>query len=147
MATITSASSVFMLAVDTVFPTPVRLEGYAVNDAFIAEPSEIAETQVGVDGVVVSGWLPRLTRMAITFLASSPSVDIFEEWMRAEDQITDILYASGQITIPALSKIYYLPQGTLQRVSIPQSARRVLEQRVFDIIWGFPITVAPTVPS
>jgi hypothetical protein len=143
MATITSASSVFMLAVDTVFPVPQQLQGYAVNDAFITEPSEIAETQIGVDGVVVSGWLPRLTRMTITFLASSPSVYLFEQWMAAEDNITDILYATGTISIPALSRKYYLPQGTLSRVQMLPSARRVLEQRVFELNWGYPITSGP----
>lgn len=143
MATITAASSVFQLAVDTLYPTAQQLQGYAVNDAFTSEAAEIAETQVGVDGIVVSGWLPRLTRMTITFLASSPSVQIFEQWMAAEDQITDILYGTATIWIPALSRQYLLPQGTLSRVTMLPSARKVLEQRQFEILWGWPITSAP----
>lgn len=143
MATITAASATFTLSVDTLFPVPQVLQGYAVNDAFTSEDAEIAETQIGVDGVVVSGWLPRLTPMDITFLASSDSVSIFEQWMLAMDNIQDILYGTGTIAYPAVGKVYYLNQGTLSRVSMLPSARRVLEQRRFRVTWGWPITSGP----
>ena len=143
--TITSANAIYLISVASVFPTPQQLQGWAVDEAFDTEESDIAEIQIGVDGLTASGWLPRLTPQTITFLAASPSnFQIFEQWQQAQDLAQDIFHAQGTIIIPAIKRQYTLPNGTLgPRYQALSNARRVLQARRFMITWGWPITSAP----
>lgn len=141
--TITSANAVYMLSVDTVFPTPVQIQGFGVDEAFDTEASDVAEVQLGVDGLAVSGWVPRLTTQTITLLAASPSFQLFEAWVQAMDVAREVLYAQGTIAIPSIGRKYSLPQGTLTRYPAMPNAKRVLAQRQFTITWAWPITGAP----
>jgi hypothetical protein len=126
-----------------VFPVPQSLQGFAVDEAFDTEAADTAEIQLGVDGLLAAGWIPRLTTQTITLLAASPSFLIFEQWVAAQDIAQDIFHATGTIIIPAIRRKYFLPQGTINRfIAIPH-ARRVLQPRSFTIIWGNPITSAP----
>ena len=140
---ITSANAIFMLAVDSVFPTPQQLQGFGVDEAFDTEAADVAEVQLGVDGFIGAGWIPRLTTQTITLLASSPSFALFEQWVLAMDTTQEVFHATGSITLPAIGRIYSLPQGTLTRYPALPNARRVLQHRQFTIMWGFPITGAP----
>lgn len=135
MATITAANSTFLLGVQSVFPTAQQLQQFGVDDAFIAEPADMAETQVGVDGFGVAGYVPRVVPMTIRFLATSRSLDLFETWIGAMDQQREVLYANGIITYPSLGRKYTLYFGTLRRVSTMADVRRVLANREFHIDW------------
>jgi hypothetical protein len=143
--TITSASAVYMLSIDTVYPTPQKLEGFGVDEAFDTEATEIAEVQLGVDGFSASGWVPRLTTQTITLIASSPSFRIFEDWVAAMDLIKEVYYANATISIPAIKRKYSLRQGTLTRFSSLPNARKTLQQRQFTIVWAYGITAADDV--
>lgn len=144
MPTITSATASFTLSVAQVFPTPVTLQGFGPDDAFDIEDVDTAETMVGVDGTGVAGWIPRQVTQTITFLASSPSCDIFDQWLQAMDTISDILYATGLIRIPAIGKQYSMPLGTLRRYKTAPDAKRVLQPRRYNIVW-LPQPFAPAV--
>lgn len=148
MATITSASAVFMLSIASVYPTPQQLQGFGTDDAFLTDVVDASEVQIGVDGGSAAGWIPRAPKQTIRFLASSPSITIFENWIVAQDAIQDILYASATILQPAISKKYALNQGSLMRVSTMADVRKVLANREFEIMWmpqpGIPaVTPAP----
>lgn len=141
--TITSANAVYMLAIDGVFPVPQQLQGWGVDEAFDTEMADIAEVQLGVDGLAVSGWIPRLTKQTVTLLAASGSFSIFETWVAAMDQAREVLYASGTILLPSVGRKYSLPQGTLTRYPALPNVKKVLQQRQFEITWAWPITGAP----
>ena len=133
--TITSATATFRLTVSQVFPNGVTLFGFAVDDAFVAEMADAAETQVGVDGYGVMGYRPREIPMAIRFLASSPSIVVFEDWLATEDQLNDKLPAAAIITMPAVGRKYACQNGALMRISSMAEARRVLQNREWRINW------------
>ena len=133
--TITSANAIFMISVASVFPAPVQLQGFGVDEAFDTEATDVAETQVGVDGYGVAGWIPRQVPMTITLLASSPSFLIFEEWVTAQDKLNEILYASCVISIPSIGRKYAGALGALTRYPQLPNVRRVLQQRQFVITW------------
>jgi hypothetical protein len=143
MATITSATAVYMLSISSVFPTPQKIDQFGVDEAFDTDMADTAEVRLGVDGVAVSGWIPRLTKQTITLLASSESFVIFENWVAAQDIIKEVLYATGLIQIPGIKRQYVLPQGTLTRYPAMPNAKRVLADRRFEITWSWPITGAP----
>ena len=132
---ITAANATFLLGIAGLYPVAQQLQEFGVDDAFIAEPADMAETQVGVDGFGVAGYVPRQVPMTIRLLASSKSIDVFENWMGAEDQNREVLYANGIITYPNLGRKYTLYMGTLMRVSTMADVRRVLANREFHITW------------
>lgn len=133
--TITSSNATFQLTVASVYPSGVTLFGFGVDDAFVADISDMAETQVGVDGYGVMGYRPREVPMAIRFLASSPSIIVFENWMATEDQLNDKLAATAIITMPSVGRKYACGLGALMRVSSMAEARRVLQNREWRINW------------
>ena len=146
MATITASNVIFMLSVSSVVTTSQQLQQFAADDAFLSEAVDAAEVQVGVDGFGVAGYVPRAPIMPIRFLASSPSVTIFENWIEAQDQLGDVLYAQGSLTYPSVSRKYTLYQGTLMRVQTVPDARRVLGPREFRIQW-LPQGTIPAITS
>ena len=141
---ITSANAIFMLSIATVYPAPVQLEGFGVDDAFIAEMFDTAETQVGVDGYGAAGYRPHEVAMTIRFLASSPSVVIFENWYAAQDATTSAYPAAGVIQMPSISRQYSCASGVLQRASSMAEVRRILANREFRITW---LPQGPGVPA
>jgi hypothetical protein len=140
---LTSANVVYMLAIDSVFPSPQQLQGFGVDEAFDTEAADTAEVQLGVDGFAASGWIPRLTTQTITLMAASPSFQIFEDWVAAQDAAKTVFYANGVIHIPAIGRKYNLTQGTLTRFPAMPNAKRVLQQRQFTIIWAPGIIGSP----
>lgn len=135
MATITSVNAVFLLNIPGVTAGPTQLLGFRADDAFTTDLSDGAEVQIGVDGYGVAGRVPRAVMQTIGFLASSPSSQLFDDWIAVQDQIGDVIYAAGSITLPALSKKYTLYQGVLMRLSNIADARKVLGPREFHLTW------------
>lgn len=133
--TITSANAVFLLGIAGVYPTPVQLQGFGVDDAFTTSLTDTNETQVGVDGFGVAGYVPRSPVTTVRLLASSPSFIVFENWIAAQDQLQDVLYANGIILLSSVRRKYTLYQGSLMQASTMADARKVLQNREFHIQW------------
>jgi|SRR5271157_6485724 len=142
--TITSASATFQITIAQVYPQGITLFGFGVDDAFIAEMADSAETQIGVDGYGVAGWRPREVPMTVRFLASSPSVVVFENWDASESQINDKLFASAIILMPTIGRKYSCSYGVLQRSSSMAEVRRVLANREWRINW---LPQGPGIPA
>ena len=135
MATITSATAIYILGIAGLFTPGVQLSGWAVDEAFDTETVDAAETQLGVDGTGVSGWIPREVPQTISLLATSPSAAVFDAWIAAEDAIQDVIYATGNIRIPSLGLQYSMPQGTLKRYQTAPNAKKVFMMRSYTIVW------------
>lgn len=144
MATITAMNAVFMLSVAGLFPTPQKLSGFGVDDAFTAEVADTAEVQVGVDGFGVAGYVPRLVPMTIRFLASARSIDLFENWIGAQDAAGEILYGSAVISQPSIGRKYTCYMGVLSRINTMADVRKVLGNREFHLNW-LPQGIVPAI--
>jgi hypothetical protein len=142
--TITAANSTFFLAIDQVYPNGINLIGFGVDDGFVAEVVDTAETQIGVDGYGVAGDRPHEIPMTIRFLASSPSIVVFENWIAAQDQLNEGLIARAIITMPAIQRKYSCAYGVLMRISSMAEVRRVLANREWRITW---LPQGPGVPA
>jgi hypothetical protein len=145
--TITAANAVFMLSVDSVFPTAQQLQQFGVDEAFDPEQVDAGVVEMGVDGIGVGGWLPRVVPMTVTLQAASPSFRVFEDWVAAQDQLREVLYGHAIIRIPAIGREYTCAQGTLVRHSTMPSARRTLRQRQWQITWMPPSQGIPAITS
>lgn len=131
--TITSTNATLFLTIASVYPNGIQIFGFSVDDAFVAEPSDTAETQIGVDGYGVMGYRPREVALLIRIFPVSPSITVFEDWYGAQDQIQDMLPCSAIITMPSAGRKYVASYGALQRVSSMAEVRRVLASREFRI--------------
>lgn len=132
---ITSADAVFRLTIPGVFATAKKIEGFASDDAFMTEQIQIAETMIGVDGKMSSGFLPFITPQTITLQASSPSIDDFNLWVGAELVAKTIFQAQAVIQLPALSRQYVFTNGTLHDAKLLPDAKRVLQPVTYVIHW------------
>lgn len=140
--TITSANSQFTLAVSGLFDTPFALQNYSVDRAFENAAVDIAELQLGVDGILVGGYIPYVLPQTIYFSAASISIPRFESWIAAEQAIQEKLTATGVISIPGTATKYTLTAGYLKEISPMPTAGKVLQARQFGITWGL-ISSAP----
>lgn len=142
MATITSANSTYLLAVNGLFPTFQALQGYSADDAFSTDAAEPAEVVMGVDGKMSAGWVPTVTMQNISIQADSPSGGFFDQWDAAQKAAREIYFAQGLITLPSVGVTYALTNGVLTSIPRMISARKVLQARQFRITWES-VTVAP----
>lgn len=139
---ITSANAVYMLAVLGVFPAPVQLQGFGVDEAFDTEAVDAAEAVMGVDGKMSAGYTPFLTPQTITLQADSPSSFLFEDWLAAQKAVNDVLFADGTILLPSIGRSYTMTKGVLSRIPQVVGAKKVLQARQFRITWES-VTPAP----
>ena len=74
MADITSANAIYTLIIPDVFPAPQQLQGFATDDAFDTDASDVVEARIGVDGIASYGFTPFLVTQTIHFQSDSPSI-------------------------------------------------------------------------
>lgn len=132
---ITSANSVLALGVTGLFTIPQQLQGFGADDAYSVDPVDVAETLVGVDGVMSSGWIPQIKVMSVTLQADSASNTFFEAWYAAQEAGRVIYPAFGIITQESIGRVYTLTNGVLANFSPLGDAKKTLQPRTFQIKW------------
>ena len=133
--TITSANSVFALAIAGLFNAPVILDGYAADSAFGVDSVASAETHMGVDGKMSAGKILNATKMKVHFEADSLSVDIFDQWSSAQNAQREIYFANATITLPGVGKSYTLTKGVLTTYKPFPDAAKTLKSVEYEITW------------
>jgi hypothetical protein len=134
--TITSANAVFMLGFTGIYPVAQQLQSFMADAAFAADAVDVAENVLGVDGIMTSGWIPRIYAQTISLQAGSPSEIIFETVQEAQDTAQEIFQAFGTIQFPATGRKYTLINGVLTRFAPFPESRKVLQGRVFTMTWN-----------
>ena len=132
---ITSANSVFMLSFGSLFPIPQKLEGYSADDSFMVDDVEIAQTVMGVDGKMSSGYVPTQKVMTITFQPDSPSIQKFEYLIAATKAAKDTFNLSGTISLSSIGRAYALTNGVLTNYKPLPDAKKVLQPVTYKITW------------
>lgn len=120
------------------------VQGYASDDAFAVETVDSAEARMGVDGRLSAGYLPRMTKQTITLQADSPSIQLFEALVGAQDTVREIIFLDGVLTLPAISTSYALSKGVLTRLTPIPPAKKVLEPVSYELTWEL-VQPAPVV--
>lgn len=135
MGSITSANAVFHLAIESIFPSPVRLQGFSADDIFTTESIPAAQTLMGVDGHLSGGFVFAPTTMTIALQADSASNDIFDTWYKEQKRRRDVFVARGVINLRALGQKFSLGTGYLTTWAPIPAAARVLQPRRHMITW------------
>lgn len=142
--TITSADSTFVISSADFALAATILEGYAADAAFAMDNADTAETSLGVDGKLSAGWVPRSYNQTITLQPDSPSRDIFDLIVAAQDAARTVFRLNGVITLPGNQRSYSLSRGVIKNYSAMPNAQRVLQPMTFVIEWErvLPVPVA-----
>jgi len=141
MSTITSANSVYALAVQGLYTVPQILRGYSADDAFATEAQEVAETVMGIDGHLSGGFVFNPVKQNITIMPDSESLPLFDNWRLAQFASREIYIASASITLKAIGKKYALSRGILTSLPPIPGVKKTLQPMEFEITWG---TVVPS---
>lgn len=136
LKTITAANSVYLLAIPGLYPIAQLLQGYSADAAFETETAEPTENQMGVDGIMSSGFVPFMTLQTISLQADSDSVLVFENWLAAMKSAREVIYANATISLPSVQRKYNLTKGALSSIVAIPGTRKVLQPRPFRITWG-----------
>lgn len=135
MGTITSADTVFTLAVQTLFPTPQQLQGFATDDIYGVAQIKSVEVMMGVDGVLSGGFVFVAVPQKITLQADSESNDVFDLWWTTMQATKGVLRASGLIQLPAIATKFVHTTGFLTGYTPIPTAKRLLQPREYEITW------------
>lgn len=133
--TITSADSVFILSSNDFVLAATPIQGFAADAAFATDETDTAEVVLGVDGKMSAGWVPRMYPQTITLQADSPSIDVFDSIVLAQDANRTVYRLNAVITIPGTQRSYTMTRGVLNRHTVMPGAQRVLQPRTFTITW------------
>jgi len=131
-----------MLSVANLFPVPVQIQGYAADDAFMAEEVETGETYMGVDGILSGGFTPYPIPLQIHLQADSVSNNFFDAWISAEAQAGEKYIAEATILIQGTGALYTFTRGFMRKSAVMPEAKKILQPRQFNIEFNS-ISLAP----
>lgn len=140
---ITSASAILQISVATIFPTPQQIQQFSADNIFEIDELEVAETSMGVDGVLSAGWVWNEVSWNISLQANSPSNALFDQWYQAEQTAQDKYAASGIVTLKSIGTKFILSNGFLKRFTPMPAAGKTLHTRRFGIAWN-KVSAAPS---
>ena len=135
MGSITSANAIYMLAIPPLFAVPIQLQGFSADNIFVTDPVTIAETSMGLDGILSAGFVFNAKTQSISLQADSASNNMFDTWVAAQELIKDTFRANGVVLLTAINKKWTMTNGILTTYPPIPDAARTLQPRRFTITW------------
>lgn len=130
-----SANSVLTLAIATLLPSPVQLQGFGVDDIYDIAQVKNIETLMGVDGVLSAGFVWKERVQTVTLQADSTSNDIFDMWNQNQESNLVSYPAQGLIRLPGIATKFIQTRGFLTGYKPAPKAGRLLHARTYEITW------------
>jgi hypothetical protein len=121
---ITSANAVVSLSC-SLFST--TLQQFSADTSFEGEDDQVAETRMGVDGMMVAGQVPNIKSVTIHLEASSPSIQFLTLLKQAMETNRTIYECSMVIMIPSIGKRITYSKGVLQSAKDLPDGKKVLD--------------------
>ena len=121
---VTSANATVVLSCD-LFST--QLMQFSTDSMYEGEDDQVAETRMGVDGMMVAGMTPNIKTVTIHLEASSPSVEFLNLLKQSMEKNRTIYDCSMVITLPSIGKRITYSHGVLQSAKDLPDAKKVLD--------------------
>lgn len=138
MTDITSANAILTISPRTaglIGAGAFTVEGFASDEAFMADAVDVAEAVMGVDGKMSIGAVPYITKQLITLQADSPSVSLFETIVGAQNTLRQPIILDAILSLPSVAKSYTFVKGALTRITPFPPAKRILQPLQYEISW------------
>jgi len=145
MGSITAANAIVTLTIPGIFSAPQQLQGFDVDDVYDVESVDVAETKIGVDGVMSSGYIFFMTPWTVALQADSASVLVFETWLATQKAQGLLFPATGTVQLQSTGRKYAMTNGVLQNMKQMPPVKKVLQPRLFKLMWQ-DISPAPYSP-
>lgn len=133
MATLTSANSVLALGVVGIYDTPQVLQGYEVDDGVISQAVSRIETRQGLDGFMAAGKVFNPYIVEIHLMPTSPSVQLFEDVINAQEGAREVYQFFGTITLSGINRVYTFVNGYLTSETPFAAVRKTLQPLVYQL--------------
>lgn len=138
-----ASNSVLTLAIAVLFPAPIQLQGFGVDDIYDIAQVKNIETLMGVDGVLSAGFVWKERVQTITLQADSASNSIFDTWNANQEANQTVYPASGVIKLIGIATKFVQTNGFLTGYKPAPKAGRLLHPRSYEITWQR-VAAAPT---
>lgn len=132
---ITSANAVIMFAIVGVFDVPQQLQEFAADNIFTTDEVQVTEARMGVDGFLAAGYVNEPVMQGFSFLASSDSCRMFDQWAAQNKIAQDAFFANATVQLPAIGRKWTCTGGTLLRAKPMPDANKTLGDRRFNVLW------------
>jgi hypothetical protein len=132
--TLTTANSSIMMTTQALYTSPVRIQGYAADDAFDQDAVENGEYYMGIDGTLSAGFVFNELPLTITLQADSPSLGYFENTWQYEYSNRTKLTQQITIALPAVGKQYEYKNGFMRSYKAP-SGKKILQPAVVVFVF------------
>lgn len=130
---ITAADASIIMTVDELYPQGVTLEQFSTDAAVAASDDTVAETRMGVDLQMVAGYVDSIKTVTITLEPSSPSIEYFDNLIKASRMNKTCYWITLNITLPALNKCITFSNGVLKTGKLLPDVRNVLDPVTYTI--------------
>jgi len=135
MSTLSNSNSVLMLQVTGLFPVPIEIQGFSVDDMFTVPDVVSGEFMMGVDGKLSYGYVPYEVPLELTLQADSESNLIFDTLIGAESISKDKYRIDFTILVQGTSTLYVFTNGALGTHSPIPAGKKVLQPRKFSMTY------------
>jgi hypothetical protein len=143
---ITAADATIVFTAPPLFIVGQPIKGFAPDDVFQVPQRVLAQTEMGVDGFLATGYVFNFQTWNFTLQAPSPSNGFFDDLVAAQDAAQATLFIQGTVELPSTGNAYILQNGTLVDYSPAPSARQVLQPRPYGIRWQ-KVIIIPAIPA
>ena len=133
MSTLTTANSVLYIGIANLYNVPVKIQGYATDDAFTTEEVETGEVMMGVDAKLSAGFTPYPVTLDINLQADSDSNAFFDAWIAAEAVAREKYVSNATIRVPSIGYLYAFTRGFMTKASVMPANKKLLQPRKFTI--------------
>ena len=132
---ITSANAILTILIETIFPTPIQLQGFSGEDIYTSGPLASVETSMGLDGNLAAGFVFVPVPWNVSLMADSASNDVFDQWYDAQQGAKEVYAASGSLILPGIGKKWALTRGFLSSFPPFPDAAKTLRARRYGMMW------------
>ncbi len=124
---ITSANASAILIVETLYPAGIVLEQFATDQSMNFDEVSYSQSRIGVDGKMVSAFMPSMKGLTITLEASSPSLVGLSQLAQMMTQNRQLYACTLVVQIPSLNKVFTYSNGVLESGKLVPDTKKVLE--------------------
>jgi len=132
---LTSATAQLMLSVTGLFTSPQQLQQFDADDIFNSEQVKIAETRMGVDGILSAGLVFNEKVMNIVLASNSPSIAVFNSWIAAMKAQGEVLPGSMTVLIKGIGIKFSCPKGFLTDYPPFPDLKKLVGPQKFTLRW------------
>jgi hypothetical protein len=133
---ITAANAQLSFTQAVLFPTPVLMSGFAVDDIYDIAQAQITEELMGADGTLSFGFIYTPRVQNITLQADSPSNAFFDTIAQQQTAAVDVYPLNGVIRLPGISIMWNMINGALRNYAPAPDAKRTLTPRRYTVSWA-----------